>query len=63
MVEVAFFTKFKKIKFTEGTYKELIDFCSKLTIKQLMKYKNYVRPLKNKAYLIAVEVLKIRLTK
>ena len=37
---------------TEGTYKELIDFCSKLTIKQLMAYKNHVRPLKNKPYLI-----------
>ena len=48
---------------TEGTYKELIDFCKKLPIKKLMAYKNYVRPLKNKPYLIAVEVLKIRLTK
>ena len=48
---------------TEGTYKELIEFCSKLPLRQLMAYKNHVRPLKNKPYLIAVEVLKIRLTK
>lgn len=47
----------------EGTYKELIEFCSKLTLRQLIAYKNHVRPLKNKPYLIAVEVLKIRLSK
>ena len=42
---------------TEGTYNELIDFCSKLPIKQLMAYKNHVRPLKINPILTLNEVI------
>jgi len=46
-----------------GTYIQLIKFCSSLSIKELMDYKNRVKPLKNKPYLVALEVLKIRIKK
>lgn len=45
----------------KGTYIELIEFCSKLSVRQLVAYKKYVKHMKNKQYLIAKEVLKIRL--
>ena len=45
------------------TYIELITFCKQLPIKQLIAYKNTVKESKNKEYLIACEVLKIRLSK
>tara|TARA_Y100001968_G_C19200710_1_gene639811 strand:- start:519 stop:668 length:150 start_codon:yes stop_codon:yes gene_type:complete len=44
-----------------GTYIQLIQFCSSLPIRQLIAYKNKVKPLKNKPYLVAIEVLKIRM--
>ena len=46
-----------------GTYIQLIQFCSSLPIRQLIAYKNQVKPLKNKPYLVATEVLKIRMKK
>ena len=46
-----------------GTYIQLIKFCSSLPIRQLMAYKDLVKPLKNKPYLVATEVLKIRMKK
>ena len=46
-----------------GTYIQLIQFCSSLTIKQLIDYKDQVKSLKNKPYLVATEVLKIRMNK
>ncbi len=45
-----------------GTYQELIDFCQALTIKDLARYKEFVRSIKNKPYLVANEVLKIRIS-
>ncbi len=48
---------------THGTYVQLIQFCSSLPMRQLIAYKNKVRPLKNKPYLVALEVLKIRMKK
>jgi len=46
---------------TYGTYNELISFCSKLPMNQLIAYVNFVKPTKNRPYLVAKEVLKIRL--
>ena len=46
-----------------GTYVEAIQFCSSLQMRQLIVYKNKVRPLKNKPYLVGLEVLKIRMKK
>lgn len=43
------------------TYLEIINFCSLLTIPQLMAYKNSYKRFKTKEYLIACEVLRIRL--
>jgi len=43
------------------TYKQLIEFCSNLPIRQLIAYKNVVKEMKNREYLVALEVLKIRL--
>jgi hypothetical protein len=45
------------------TYTELITFCKYLPIRQLMAYKDAVKEMKNKEFLIAGEVLKIRLNK
>ena len=42
---------------------ELITFCKYLPIRQLMAYKDAVKEMKNKEYLIAREVLKIRISK
>ena len=44
-----------------GTYIQLIKFCSSLSIKELMDYKDRVKHLKNKPYLVALEVLKIKM--
>ena len=44
-------------------YIELIKFCSILTIPQLIAYKDAFKKNKNREYLIAAEVLKIRLKK
>lgn len=46
-----------------GTYIQLIKFCFFLFIKQLMAYKDRVKHLKNKPYLVALEVLKIKMKK
>ena len=43
------------------TYIELITFCKYLSIPQLIAYKDAVKEMKNKEFLIALEVLKIRL--
>ena len=43
------------------SYIELIDFCKQLSISQLIAYKNFVKETKNKEFLIASEVLEIRL--
>jgi len=45
------------------TYIELITFCKYLPIRQLIAYKDAVKEMKNKEYLIAREVLKIRISK
>jgi len=45
------------------TYTELITFCKYLPIRQLIAYKDAVKEMKNKEYLIAREVLKIRISK
>ena len=45
------------------TYNELITFCKYLPIRQLIAYKNAVKEMKNKEFLIACEVLKIRISK
>jgi hypothetical protein len=45
------------------TYTELITYCKYLPIRQLMAYKDAVKEMKNKEYLIAREVLKIRISK
>ena len=45
------------------TYIELITFCKYLPIRQLMAYKDTVKEMKNKEFLIAREVLKIRISK
>ena len=45
------------------TYLELITFCKYLPIRQLIAYKDAVKEMKNKEFLIAGEVLKIRLSK
>ena len=45
------------------TYLELITFCKYLPIRQLIAYKETVKEMKNKEFLIACEVLKIRLSK
>ena len=43
------------------TYIELITFCQYLPIRQLIAYKDAVKKMKNKEFLVAREVLKIRL--
>ena len=43
------------------TYIELIIFCKYLPIRQLIAYKDAVKEMKNKEFLVAREVLKIRL--
>ena len=43
------------------TYIELITFCKYLPIRQLIAYKDAVKEMKNKEFLVACEVLKIRL--
>ena len=45
------------------TYLELITFCKHLPIRQLIVYKDAVKEMKNKEFLVACEVLKIRLSK
>ena len=45
------------------TYIELIIFCKHLSIRQLIYYKDAVKGMKNKEFLIACEVLEIRLNK
>ena len=45
------------------TYIELITFCKHLSIRQLMDYKDAVKEMKNREFLIACEVLEIRLSK
>lgn len=45
------------------TYHELITFCKYLPIRQLIAYKDTVKEMKNKEFLVAREVLKIRLKK
>ena len=45
------------------TYIELITFCKYLPIRQLIAYKDAVKEMKNKEYLIAREVLEIRISK
>ena len=45
------------------TYTELITFCKYLPIRQLIAYKDAVKEMKNKEFLIACEVLKIRISK
>ena len=45
------------------TYLELITFCKYLPIRQLIAYKDAVKEMKNKEFLIAGEVLKIRMSK
>ena len=45
------------------TYIELIAFCKHLPIRQLIDYKDAVKEMKNREFLIACEVLKIRLNK
>jgi hypothetical protein len=44
-----------------STYLEIIKFCSLLTIPQLIAYRDTYKEFKSKEYLIACEVLKIRL--
>jgi len=43
------------------TYSDIIDFCSKLTIPQLMTYRDLYKRFKSREYLVAREVLRIRL--
>ena len=45
----------------QSTYLEIIKFCSLLTIPQLIAFKDIYKRYKNREYLIACEVLKIRL--
>lgn len=45
------------------TYLDIIKFCSLLTIPQLMAYRDSYQRFKTREYLIACEVLKIRLNK
>ena len=46
----------------EITYIQLIRFCAALSIKELILYIKKVRHLKNRQYLVAKEVLRIRLS-
>jgi len=43
------------------SYLEIIKFCSLLTIPQLMAYRDFYQRFKTREYLIACEVLKLRL--
>jgi hypothetical protein len=43
------------------TYMELITFCKYLPIRQLIAFKDAMKEMKNKEFLVATEVLKIRL--
>ena len=43
------------------TYLEIIKFCSLLSIRQLIAYRDAYKQFKNKEYLVACEVLRIRL--
>ena len=51
----------KKNNMYYRTYIELITFCKYLPIRQLIAYKDAVKEMKNKEFLVAREVLKIRL--
>ena len=53
--------KTKKNNMYYRTYIELITFCKYLPIRQLIAYKDAVKEMKNKEFLVAREVLKIRL--
>jgi len=55
--------KQNKNKMYYRTYIELITFCKYLPIRQLIAYKDAVKEMKNKEFLIAREVLKIRISK
>tara|TARA_B110000116_G_scaffold223731_1_gene203037 strand:- start:339 stop:587 length:249 start_codon:yes stop_codon:yes gene_type:complete len=55
--------KNKRNKMYYKTYIELITFCKHLSIRQLIDYKNAVKEMKNREFLIACEVLEIRLSK
>ena len=55
--------KNKRNKMYYKTYIELITFCKYLSIRQLIDYKNAVKEMKNREFLIACEVLEIRLSK
>ncbi|MFT4801994.1 MAG: hypothetical protein ACI93N_001769 [Flavobacteriaceae bacterium] len=43
------------------TYLNIIKFCASLTIPQLMEYRDYYKQFKTREYLVACEVLKLRL--
>ena len=43
------------------TYKQIIDYCRKLTIPELIKFKEIYRNYKSKEYLVASVVLEIRM--
>ena len=43
------------------TYLEIIKFCSLLSIRQLMAYRDAYKQFKTREYLVACEVLKLRL--
>ena len=45
------------------SYLDIIKFCESLTINQLIEFKDFHKPFKNKEYLVALEVLTIRLNK
>ena len=65
MFYLAIFTKQpnKIDKDMKITYLEIINFCANLTIPQLIFFKDFYRSDKNKEFIIACEVLKIRLKK
>ena len=44
-------------------YLSIIKFCSLLTIPQLIAYRDYYKKFKNREYLVACEVLKIRIVR
>ena len=44
-----------------NTYLDIINFCLMLTIPQLVAFRNIYKSDKNKEFIIACEVLKIRL--
>jgi len=52
-----------KNKLKKITYIQLIRFCAELPFQQLLAFKEQYKSDKNKEYLIACEVLKIRMRK